>query len=208
MKSSTNKKVIKMVQLALLFALVVVLQVVSAVMPKIGPVSITLTLVPVVVGAIVLGTSGGAVLGFAFGLIVMINCIVGLDAGGSILWNANPWLCGIICFVKGIAAGVAPALIYRVARGKSASVSNARKYASAILAAISAPVVNTALFVAGMFLFFKDTLYAWAGGTNVATYVIVGLAGVNFIVELAINIILSPAIVRIVDVVGKKVKRV
>ncbi len=202
----SNKKIVRMVQIALLFALVVVLQVVSAVMPKLGPVSITLTLVPVVVGAILLGTSGGAILGFAFGLVVMINCITALDPGGNILWNANPLLCALICFVKGIAAGVAPALVYRAARGKKEAVGGGRKYVSALVAALSAPIVNTGLFVAGMFLFFKDTLYAWAGGTDIATYVIVGLAGVNFLVELAINVVLSPAIVRIVDVVGKKMK--
>ncbi len=203
----SNKKIVRMVEIALLFALVVVLQVVSAVMPKIGPVSITLTLVPVVVGAIMLGGSGGATLGFAFGLIVMINCITALDPGGNILWNANPFFCALICFVKGIAAGFVPAVLYRAVRGKKETIGEGRKYVSALVAALAAPVVNTGLFVAGMFLFFKDTLYVWAGGTNVATYVIVGLAGVNFLVELAINIVLSPAIVRIVDVVGKKMKK-
>ena len=202
----SKQKIIRMVEIALMFALVVVLQVVSAVMPKLGPVSITLTLVPVVEGAILFGTSGGAVLGFAFGLIVLINCITGLDPGGSILWNANPFFCALICLVKGIAAGVAPALIYRLVRGKKDSVGNGRKYVSALASALIAPTVNTGLFVLGMFLLFKDTLYAWAGGTDVATYVIVGLAGVNFLVELAINVVLSPAIVRIVDVVGKNNK--
>ena len=64
--------------------------------------------------------------------------------------------------------------------------------------------MNTGLFVCGMFVFFKDTLYAWAGGTQVMTYILVGLAGLNFLVEFLINIILTPAIVRIVDAVRKK----
>ena len=57
-----------------------------------------------------------------------------------------------------------------------------------------------------MFVFFKDTLYAWAGDSNVFIYILVGLAGINFLVEFLINIILTPAIVRIVDVVKKKRK--
>ena len=73
-----------------------------------------------------------------------------------------------------------------------------------MVAALSAPVVNTGLFVCGMMLFFRDTLYAWAGDTAVMTYVLVGLAGINFLVEFLINIILTPAIVRIVDVVKKR----
>ena len=116
------------------------------------------------------------------------------------------FFCALICFVKGIAAGFVPAVLYSTVRGKKETVGGGRKYVSALVAALSAPIVNTGLFVVGMFLLFKDTLYAWAGGTDVATYVIVGLAGVNFIVELAINVVLSPAIVRIVDVVGKKNK--
>lgn len=202
-----KQKTLQMVQMAMLIALVVVLQLISAVIPPIGgTVSITLTLVPVVVGAILFGAKGGTVLGFSFGLIVLINCITGLDIGGNILWNANPLLTALICFVKGIAAGLIPALLYGVVRGKSTDASSVRKYVSALVAALSAPIVNTGLFVCGMLLFFMETLRAWAGGSDVGSYIILGLAGINFLVEFLINIILTPAIVRIVEVVKKKIK--
>ncbi len=196
-----SKKTLETVELALLVALVVVLQLVSAVIPPIGGVSITLTLVPVVVGAILFGIKGGAILGFFFGLIVLINCITGLDMGGYILWIANPFLTAAICFIKGISAGIVPACLYRVFKGKKsdASASSAKKYVSALVAALSAPIVNTGLFVCGMLLFFMDTLNAWAGGTNLVTYIIFGLAGLNFLVEFLINVILAPTISRIVD---------
>ena len=200
---NTNQKILRMVQLAMLIALVVVLQVVSAMIPPIGGmVSITLTLVPVVVGAIMFGPKGGFILGFTFGAIVLINCITALDPGGNVLWNINPFFTMLICFVKGIAAGFIPALLYKAVKGNSQS--GGRKYVSAMVASLAAPVVNTGLFVCGMLLFFKDTLYVWAGGTEVFTYILVGLAGLNFLVEFLINIILTPAIVRIVDVVGKR----
>lgn len=202
-----SRKILEMVELAMLIALVVVLQLVSAVIPPIGgTVSITLTLVPVVVGAILFGKKGGAILGFAFGVIVLINCITGLDVGGNILWNANPFFTALICFVKGIGAGLVPAVLYGVVKGKSEDVSGVRKYVSALVAALSAPIVNTGLFVCGMALFFMDTLSAWAGGSNIVTYVLFGLAGINFLVEFLINIILTPAISRIVQVVKKKIK--
>ncbi|MBE6546006.1 MAG: ECF transporter S component [Ruminococcaceae bacterium] len=202
---NTNQKILRMVQIAMLIALVVVLQVISAMIPPIGGmVSITLTLVPVVVGAILFGKKGGAILGFAFGAIVLINCITALDPGGHILWNTNPFFTLLICFAKGIAAGFVPAIFYQLVKGKAETVSNSRKYGAALVAALTAPVVNTGLFVCGMLLFFKDTLYAWAGGTEVLTYILLGLAGLNFLVEFLINIILTPAIVRIVDVVGNR----
>ena len=51
-----NKNIIRMVEMAMLIALVVVLQMVSAMIPPIGGlVSITLTLIPVVIGAILRG---------------------------------------------------------------------------------------------------------------------------------------------------------
>ena len=206
MRTSSSKKVERMVQLALFVALVVVLQIISAIIPPIaGLVSITLTLVPVVVGGILLGSAGGAFLGFAFGAIVLINCITGMDPGGNILWNANPIFTAIICFGKGIMAGFIPAVLYGAISGKESGRN--KKLVATVVAALSAPIVKTGLFVAGMFLFFKDTLYAWSGGTDIVIYVLTGLAGVNFLVEFIINTVLSPAIVRIVDVAQVKMKK-
>ena len=207
MRTSAKQKTLKLVQLALLVALVVALQVVSALIPPIGGmVSITLTLIPVVVGGILLGKKSGAILGSAFGAIVLVNCIVALDPGGNILWNANPFFTAIVCFVKGIAAGFVPAWLYELICGKAEKVGEGRKFVATVVAALTAPVVNTGLFVCGMFLLFKDVLYAWAGGTDIVMYVLFGLAGINFLVEFLINTVLSPAIVTITSVVGKKIK--
>jgi ABC-type polysaccharide/polyol phosphate export permease len=62
-----------------------------------------------------------------------------------------------------------------------------------ILAAIVAPVVNTGVFVVCMYLFFIDILAAWAGGGNVLGYVLTGLILANFVPELIINVVFSPA---------------
>ena len=186
MRTNRNQKILRLAQLALLVALVVVLQIVSAIIPPIaGSVSITLTLVPVVVGAILFGIKGGAILGFTFGLIVMINCITGLDVGGNMLWNTNPFFTAIICLIKGTAAGIVPAALYKLVRGKKESASNGKKFVAALVAALSAPIVNTALFVCGMLIFFN----AGAGG-KAMSYVLMVFAGANFLVEFFINIIL------------------
>ena len=58
----------------------------------------------------------------------------------------------------------------------------------------------------GMLLFFKDTLAAWANGSDLFTYIILGLTGVNFLVELGVNIVLSPIVVKIIDAVKKTSK--
>ncbi len=200
---SSKEKTLKMAELAMLVALVVVLQILSALIPPIGGVAITLTLVPVVIGAILFGVKGGFALGVSFGCIVLINCIAGLDVGGNILWSTNAVFTAIICFVKGIAAGVVPAFLYRLIVGKQ-EPTKTRKTVAALVAAATAPIVNTSIFIVGALLFFTDVLVIWADGTKMITYIIVGLAGFNFLIEFIINIILTPAIVRITDVIGKK----
>ena len=201
----SKKKVLKTVELAFLISLVVVLQIISALIPPVaGMVSITLTLIPVVVGGIMLGKRGGALLGFSFGVIVLINCMTALDPGGNILWNVNPFLTAAICLIKGTAAGFVPAALYELIGGKCNCQK--KKFVATLVAALSAPIVNTGLFVVGMLLFFSETLKAWAGGTNIIQYIILGLAGVNFLVEFSINILLSPALVRISSAVKRKIK--
>ena len=72
-----------------------------------------------------------------------------------------------------------------------------------IVAAAAAPVVNTGLFVLAMVLFYQPQLQAWAGGTAVATYIVTTLVGVNFLLELGVNLVLSPTITRLIAA-GKK----
>ena len=65
--------------------------------------------------------------------------------------------------------------------------------------------MNTGLFVVGMMVFFADTLAAMAGGQDLVTYIVFGLAGVNFVVELVVNMVLSTGISRIIRA-GKKMR--
>lgn len=201
MKAS-HSKILNMVILAMMLALVIVLQSIAGFI-KIGPFSPSLVLIPIVIAAILTGPRGGAVIGGAFGIVVIIQCITGVDAGGFILWGINPFFTALICLVKGIAAGFVPGVIYKALAGKEPS--DARSLWSSILAAVSAPIVNTGLFIIGLSVFFRDTLYAWSGDTNVLLYIFTGLIGINFLIEFAINVVVSPAISTVVRVATKKI---
>ena len=92
MKSKKHTSVVRLTSLALLAALVVVLQTIATGI-KIGPVPISLTLVPIVVGAILFGPSAGAFLGGVFGVVCLIAGIAGTDQFTNLLWVASPyWL--------------------------------------------------------------------------------------------------------------------
>ncbi len=189
-------KIKRMVGIALLMALVLVLQAIGGMIPPIGGFSISLVLVPIVIGAAVYGIGAGALLGATFGAIVYINCITGADVGGAMVFNANPILCFLVVMGKGILAGMAAGAVYKAFKGKNPGVAM-------LLAAIVCPLVNTGIFVACMLTFFVDVLAVWAGGGAILGYVLTGLIVANMIPEILINVILSPASARIAKVANK-----
>lgn len=204
----TTTQIVRMVELALLIALVVVLQLVGTFI-KIGPLPMSLVLVPIVIGGFLRGPKAGAVLGLAFGIVTAIMGITGADAFSALLWGNNPIAFVIICLLKATAAGLGAALIY-----KGLLALTKGKYATAmtVVASACAPIINTGIFVLGMFVCYFDTMNslpsmfpdAFGGFSGAIQVVLLGLAGVNFLGELAVNLILSPAIVRIVSVIGKR----
>ena len=186
----------KMVGIALLMALVLVMQAIGGMIPPIGGVSISLVLIPIVIGAAVYGIGAGALLGATFGVIVYINCVTGADPGGAMVFHANPILCFLVVMAKGILAGVAAGAVYRLFKDKNG-------YLAMLLAALVCPLVNTGIFILCMLTFFIDVLSAWAGGGAVLGYVLTGLILANLLPEILINIIFSPASARIAKVVKK-----
>jgi uncharacterized membrane protein len=178
---------------AILTALVVVLQMMGSFI-RFGMFSISLVLVPIVIGASVGGAKLGAWLGGVFGIVVLISgdaaAFLPISVPGTI----------ITVMVKGIACGLVAGLIYKW-------LSKYDRYASVVISALVCPVVNTGVFLLGCSVFFMDTIKTWAladYGENVVGYLFLGLAGVNFLVEVAINVLLTPAIVRLLDFRNKK----
>lgn len=194
MKQTHNTNPYRLAVTAIFAALVVVFQLISYFV-KIGPFGLTVTLVPVVLGGALLGVGGGAILGGVFGIVVSLCSIFGLDGGGYILFGTSPIMTVLVCMVKGIAAGLAAAAVYRALSKKNST-------AACLLASATAPIVNTGIFTAAMFLFFRDTLNAWAGETDVLTYAITGMVGINFVVEFCIGLLLSPMILAVIRAVG------
>lgn len=181
--------------MAFLITIIIILQL-SGGFIKFGPFSVSLVLVPIVVGAAMYGSTAGAVFGGAFGVIVLINCISGVDAGGYMLWAVNPFLTAVLCLAKGMLAGLAAGIVY-------SAISKRNVYIGIVCAAFICPVVNTGIFLAAMVFLYHDTLMMWAGDTPIVYYTFIGLAGVNFLLEMGVNMLLSPLAARIINVVKK-----
>ncbi len=191
----TKEKTIRMVSLGILSAIIIVLQVITTYFPT-KPFPITLALIPIIIGSALFDEKAGAFLGGVFSVVVIIMCVIGADPGGAMVWNANPIMCVLVCMLKGVAAGYVGGLMYRLISKKNSIIAT-------VVAGISAPVVNTGIFVLGLSLFFKDILAQWSGGSDLLYYVIFGLTGINFLVEITVNMVLSPIIIKILDAIKK-----
>lgn len=193
-------KATRLAILAMLLALVIVLQLTSSVI-HIGPAVLNFSLVPIVIGSIILGPVYGGILGYASGIVVIMAGVTGAEAFTNILLGsgaANALITVATCLIKGIASGVVPAFVYRALAGKN-------KHVAAVVASASAPVVNTGVFLLGVFAMYKLMSEMAAGNGQSAMYFIFAvLVGTNFLVELAINIVLSPVIYTVSEVVARR----
>jgi len=186
-----NNKTKTIVGVGLLTAIVIVLQAL-AIGIRFGVFNITLVLIPIIVGAALYGYWAGAWLGFVFGVVVLMT-----DAGAFLAVNVPGTI--VTCILKGACAGLAAGFVYKLLEKKNTILA-------VFVAAVVAPVVNTGLFLVGCRLFFYDTIKAWgeaAGYASAGAFMIGGLVGINFLVELTINLVLSMVIVRIIQI-GKK----
>ena len=201
MSSATQSaKTRRMVFFAMMIAITVVLQVASNFV-KFGPISITLALVPVIVGAAIYGWKGGAILGFVFSLVLYLTGLIGWDGGTVIFYATSNGIISaiatpILIIVKGTVAGIGAGLIYKALEKKSSLLG-------VILAGIAAPVLNTGIFVLGTVTIFRNTLGEGSLGVVLAA-LLAAIAG-NFIAELLANLVLATVINQII-VEGKKHK--
>lgn len=195
-----NSKTTKLVELGIFVALVLVIQLLGGAV-KVGPISISLVLIPIAVGGILLGPLCGAVLGLTFGVATVIGGLTGADPFTATLLNSGAWgavFTTLLCLVKGTMAGFVSALIYKLLAPKN-------KVAAVLLAAVAAPVVNTGLFILGALTVLNGliTQNFVGSGSNIIYFVFIGCAGVNFLIELAVNVIFTPAIRRILTAVRR-----
>ena len=188
-----NKQRIQQITgIGLFSAAVVVLQFVSMSL-RFTTFSITLTLIPIVVGAAIYGATAGGWLGFVFGLAVLLTG----DAAAFLTVNFPGTI--ITVLAKGILAGVVSGLAFKALEKKN-------RVAASIVSAMLCPIVNSGVFFLGCLVFFMDTIKEWAltdFGNNAVAFIIFGLIGFNFVLEFAINAIFSPTITHVINI-GKK----
>ena len=190
MKKTNTKQI---VGIGLFTAIVIVLQLISMAL-RFGTFSITLVLIPVVVGAALYGVGAGAWLGLVFGFAVLISG----DAAAFMVVHPLGTVLTVLC--KGAAAGLISGLVYRLLEKKSVTLAVA-------VASVLCPIVNTGIFLLGSAVFFMPHAQAigeMVGVDKAGFGVFIALAFGNFIIEVLMNGLLSPVFVRILKIVKLK----
>lgn len=179
MKKSANATldVKKLTYVAVLTAIVVVLQFIPI---RIATFELALSVPVIVIGAALCGVGAGAWLGFVFGAVVLML------PGTAAYMSFNAFGTVLTVLAKGILAGLAAGAVYKL-------FEKTNRYLSAFIAAVGATFVNTGVFLVGSLIFFEGDI----------GLVISVLISVNFLIELAVNVVLSPAVYRIINVKKK-----
>ena len=188
--NKSHESVKKLAEIALLSAIVVILQLFLSSI-HIGPVTLSFVLVPIVIAGVFVGPLGGAVVGFVAGVTTLISVFTNGDAFNTMLLEVSPILTALTCLVKQTLAGFLSGELYKIF-----SKFSKNQIVNLAVAGGICPIVNTGVFCISMLLFFKEGLLGLFGTDKGGIFYIVFilLAGINFIVEFIINIVLCPAI--------------
>lgn len=192
---STHARTLRLVQVALLTALMLLLQLAFGSL-RIGPVTLSFSLVPLVIAAVFIGPGAGALLGLVSGVVTFVQVLTAADPFYTLLIATNPLLTALICISKTTLAGLLAGLCYR-------AICKVSKYRAlnAILPAVVCPVVNTGIFCIGMYFGFGSALqssevFGAAASAGLVSFILIGLAGVNFLYEVLSNVVVCPIVAK------------
>lgn len=176
---SNRKRIQKLTVLSVLAAITAI---VAFVPLKTLGLEITFTMIPVAIGAILYGPSGGAVLGAVFGVVSFLQCL-GYSHFGAALLAINPVFTFIVCVPTRILAGLLAGLIYKALK------TGCKSDITALLtASLAAPLLNTVFFMSSLVLFFYRTDYIQGfvsamGAANPIMFILL-FVGINGLVEI------------------------
>ncbi len=184
----------EMAQLAILIALMVILTFTPLGFLKVGVISITFLVLPVAIGATVLGPIGGAILGGVFGILSFVQCFAG-DPFGAFMLGLNPVLTFLICMIPRILCGWLPGMLFRALYQRDKT-----KVVSFFAATLSTALLNTIFFMGSIVLFFWQSdaflgkMGEWGYATDSVWAFLVAVVGVNGVVEAVVNCLLGGTI--------------
>ena len=192
MKNRTNVR--WLTQLALLVAILLVLNYTPLGYLQIGPLAASLLTVPVAIGAMTMGPAAGAVLGALFGFTSLLNGMEGKSAMVAQLIQVSPVSAFVVCVIARMLMGLCTGLIFAALR--RAMPKNEKL--CCFLGGFAAPALNTIFFMGFLVLLFYQCEYvqglAQGLGAQNALMFIVLLVGVQAVVEWCVCCVVAGAV--------------
>lgn len=179
----------KLVILALLTGILVLMAYTPLGYLKVGALSITLNMIPVAIGAVALGPTGGAILGTVFGITSFVQCFGG-DPFGTMLAGYSLLGTFVVCTVSRTLAGFLVGLIYKLLSQKAAN-----SYVLFPVIGLLAAVFNTLFFMTSLMAIFGNTaeLSQMRGGMNLLAFMC-AFVGINAVFEIIASTVVTGAV--------------
>lgn len=182
------KSVIGLVVFALI---IVVMAFTPAGFLKTGNLEASFLVVPVAIGAILLGPTNGAVLGLVMGVVSFAQCFGASDMG-SALFGVSAINTFLLCVIPRIICGWMAGVFYDLL-----SKIDKTGFVPQIAAAVVCPLFNFILFILGLSLLFGQTPYllnlqTQMNASGIGFYFALG--GMNLLYELLASVVLTTGI--------------
>ena len=184
----------RLTQLALLAALLLVMNFTPLGYLQVGPLSMSLMSIPVSIGAMLMGPVDGAILGGVFGATSFLQAVQGTSPMGSELFAYSPVGSFVVCFVARVLVGLCCGLVYQGMR----KILPGKEKVCAAVGGFSAAFLNTVFFMGFLVLLFYGSPYVQGivealGVSNPLAFV-VAVVGVQAIVEWAACCVVAAAV--------------
>ena len=193
-KLSRKKKTLLITEVAILAALIVIMSFTPLGFLRVGPLSITFIMIPVVLGGVLCGPTVGGILGLIFGIVSFIQCFMG-EPLGAILVSVSIFRTLIVCIVPRVIAGFLSGLIF-----KGLKKYDKKSTWSFLVAGATGSLLNTVLFLGSLALLFWNVVFtpeqaiSLGGVDTVLKTVIILCTSINAPVEILACTLLSSAI--------------
>ena len=184
----------RLTQLALLAALLLVMNFTPLGYLQVGPLSMSLMSIPVAIGAMLMGPVDGAILGGVFGATSFLQAVQGTSAMGAALFAYSPVGSFVVCFVARVLVGLCCGLVYQGMR----KILPGKEKVCAAVGGFSAAFLNTVFFMGFLVLLFYGSPYVQGlvealGVSNPLAFVL-AVVGVQAIVEWAACCVVAAAV--------------
>lgn len=204
-KTRKTGRILRLTQLSVLVALLIIFGFTNIGYIKIGVIEITLNIIPVAIGAIVLGPTAGTICGTVFGLTSFWQAVSGMSAFGAMLVNVSPVLTFIICMIPRILEGLITGLVF-----KSLSKVCKTNSVPCAVSGLCCPLLNTLLFVGSFILLFGQTdvfasLYGQSAASNIVGF-FAWFVGINGAVEAVAGFVIASAVSKALLTANKRLK--